>query len=72
MNRRYSYFYSRIAVEVTGIMFLVQIIAESVGDRRPGFEWIIPVCGGAFAISICYAICLILLNARNGCNKKYD
>jgi hypothetical protein len=71
MKKRYDYYWVRIATQLTGIVFLTQILAEVSGivQRKPGFEWVLPTCGAAFALAMLYAVVLIVLNAlheRNG------
>jgi hypothetical protein len=69
-NKRQSmklldYFWARALVTITGIVFLSQLIIEISGPvtRKPGFEWVIYVCGAAFGAAMLYAIALVLLNA---------
>jgi len=66
MKRRYSYFIARQFSIITGIVFISQLFLEISGiiTRKPGLEWIIYACGGAFFVSIIYSIILIALNSR--------
>lgn len=63
--RRLAYFWARALVTITGIVFLIQLVVDLGGlaDRKPGFEWVIYACGGAFGASLLYAAALVLLNA---------
>lgn len=71
MKKRYDYYWARNITELTGIVFVTQLLTEVFGiiQRKPGFEWVVPVCGTAFAISVLYTVALIVLNTlheRNG------
>jgi len=65
--KRYNYSIARNFSVFTGIIFFSQLFMEVSGiiKRKPGFEWVIYACGGAFLLSIIYAAVLILLNARH-------
>lgn len=61
--KRIDYFWPRAATQITGIIFLVQVLTEIVGNRKPGFEWVLPVCGGLFAASVAWALYAVMVNA---------
>ena len=69
MKKRYSYLIARQLTVTTGIVFISQLILEMSGliTRKPGLEWVIYACGGAFFVSVIYSAILIVLNIR--CNN---
>jgi hypothetical protein len=64
MKKRYNYYLARNLIVITGILFLIQLIFEFIGNRKPDFEWVIYVCGAAFLLSLIYSLILIILNTR--------
>jgi Ni,Fe-hydrogenase I cytochrome b subunit len=67
--KRYDYFWARIATQLTGIVFITQLLIEVAGaQRKPGFEWVVLACGGAFAVAVFYSLALIALNAISARN----
>jgi len=70
--KRYEYSIARSLNVITGIIFFSQLFMEVSGiiKRKPGFEWVIYACGGAFLMALIYAAVLILLNARH--NKEIN
>jgi len=66
--KRYEYSIARSLNVITGIIFLSQLFMEV--SRKPGFEWVIYACGGAFLMALIYAAVLVLLNARH--NKEIN
>jgi len=60
---KYDYWFARQLVVITGIILIVQLLTEVVGTRKPEFWWVLPVCAGAWAVSMIYAVTLIILNA---------
>lgn len=61
--KRIDYFWPRTATQITGIIFLVQVLTEIIGNRKPGFGWVLPVCGGLFAASVAWAVYAVVVNA---------
>jgi hypothetical protein len=61
--KRIDYFFPRAAVQITGVIFLVQVLTEFVGNRKPGFEWVLQICGGAFLASLIWTLFAVVLNA---------
>lgn len=63
--KKYDYFWAQAAVNIFGIVFITQLILELSGAivRKPGYEWVVPVCGVIWLCSIAYALILIVLNA---------
>ena len=63
--KRLDYFWARALLTITGIVFMSQMVVEMGGPapRKPGFEWVIYACGGAFGAALLYAAALVLLNA---------
>lgn len=72
--KRYDYYTSRQLVNMTGVIFWSQVILQVLGiiERKPEFDFILPLCGIIWIASIVYAITLVVLNAsiRNKNNKK--
>ena len=69
--KKYDYFWARTIIKITGIVFLSQLILELSGaaQRKPGFEWVIYMCGVLFGCSVLYCMLLISLNALDNPNK---
>ncbi len=63
--KRIDYFWPRAAVQITGIVFVTQMLFElsGIGTRKPGFEWVIYACASAFMASLMYAGAAIAINA---------
>ncbi len=61
--KRIDYFWPRAATQVTGVIFLVQLLTEVIGNRKPGFEWILPVCGGLFVSAAAWSLYAVVINA---------
>ena len=62
-EKKIDYFWAKAIVQITGIVFLSQVIVEMLAYRKPGFEWVVYACGAAFFVSMLYAAILILINA---------
>lgn len=58
-----DYFWPRAVVQVTGIIHIVQLLTEVVGNRKPGFEWVTPASGALFAMAIAWALYAVVVNA---------
>lgn len=63
--KRIDYFLPGILFKITGVVFLTQLLIEvgGIAQRKPGFEWVIYACGGAFLASCVYLIVALVLNA---------
>lgn len=59
-----SYHWPRSAVTFTGIILLTQVVTEVIGQRKPGFEWVMPVCGAAFTAAVLWVIAVLVINAH--------
>ena len=70
----YDYLIAQSLNIITGIIFFSQLIIEVGGliTRKPGFEWILPFCGGTFLLSVFYSLALVLLNAKARHNKEIN
>jgi hypothetical protein len=68
MSDRHDYFWANMAAQVTYGAFISQLALEVSGavTRTPGFEWVLPVCGVAFAAATIWSAVLITLNATRG------
>ena len=62
-EKKIDYFWAKAIVQITGIVFLSQVVVEMLAYRKPGFEWVVYACGAAFFVSMLYASILILINA---------
>jgi len=61
--KRIDYFWPRAAMQITGIVFWVQLITEVVGNRKPGFEWVLPACALAFGFACGWSVYAVVRNA---------
>jgi hypothetical protein len=61
--KRIDYFWPRAVLQITGIVFFVQLLTELIGNRKPGFEWVLPVCTAAFVIAFLWVIYALVVNA---------
>ncbi len=61
--KRIDYFWPRAATQVTGIIFLVQLLTEAIGNRKQGFEWVLPVSGAFFVATVAWTLCAVVINA---------
>jgi hypothetical protein len=68
--KRIDYFWPRAALQITGIVFLTQVIVETIAERKPGFEWVLPACGLAFALAILWTTFAIVWNIFQSRQKK--
>ena len=70
--KRHDYSTARNLNIITGVVFFSQFASEVNGFiiRKPGFEWVVYACGGAFLLSIIYSMVLILLNVKNEHDKE--
>ncbi len=59
-----DYFWPREAVKVTGIFFTITFLTEIVAERKPGFEWMLPVSGLLFSAAMGWSICAMLINVK--------
>lgn len=71
--KKYDYDLARTLTLFTGIIFFSQFLIEVSGTivRQEGYEWIVPVTGILFLISMLYSLTLIVLNALNR-KKEHD
>ena len=60
---RIDYFWPKAATKVTGIIFFAQLLTEIIGNRKPGFEWVLPMCGSLFASAVAWTLCAVVINA---------
>lgn len=62
--KRIDYFWPRALVQITGIVFVTQVLLElsGIGTRKPEFEWVIYACGAAFLASASFAMAVIAIN----------
>jgi hypothetical protein len=64
--KKYRYDAARTLLLSSGILFFTQLILENtVSERKPGFEFVLPLCFAFFACSLIYSMVLIYLNAKN-------
>lgn len=57
-----DYFWPREAVKFTSIFFAITFLTEIVAERKPGFEWILPMSGLLFSAAMGWSICVMLIN----------
>lgn len=60
-----DYFWPRALCQITGIVFLSQLIIEVTGiaTRKPEYDWVIYACGAAFLASLIFAVAVVFINA---------
>lgn len=70
--KRIDYFWARMLVQITGIVFVTQLVIEVLGiaARKPGMEWVVPVCAAAFFASLLYAAAVVVINAWREKNAR--
>ena len=61
--KRIDYFLPKVATQTTGIIFLVQLLTEAIGNRKQGFEWVLPVSGALFVIAVAWTLYAVVMNA---------
>ena len=49
--KRIDYFWPRAALQISGIVLLTQVLVEFICVRKEGFDWVLPACALAFALS---------------------
>ena len=57
--KRIDYFWPRAIFQITWVVLLTQTIVELLGERKSGYEWVMPACGIAFSISAIWVLSLI-------------
>ena len=71
--KRIDYFLPKTATRITGIIFLVELLTKAIGDRKQGFEWVLPVSGALFAMAVAWSLYAVVMNAiraRNNTSSK--
>ncbi len=61
--KRIDYFWPRVAMQITGIPLLVELIQEVVGNRKPGFEWVLQALALAFVVACGWCVYAVVRNA---------
>ncbi len=61
--KRIDYFWPKAATQITGVIFLVQLLTEAIGNRKQGFEWVLPVSGALFSVAVAWTLCAVVVNA---------
>ena len=67
--KRIDYFWPKATTQITGIIFLVQLLTEAIGNRKQGFEWVLPVSGAFFAVAVAWTLCAVVINATRARNQ---
>ena len=70
--KRIDYFWPRAAVQVTGIVFVSQLIVTATGIpvRKPEYWWVIYACAAAFVLALVCSLGAVLINAM--CSRNTD
>lgn len=63
--KRIDYFWPRAAVQTSAIIFITQLVTETVAIRKEGFEWVLPLCFGLLAVSVLWIMFCMCMNAYN-------
>lgn len=68
MIAKHSYSAARSLLTITATVLFSLLALEWSGViiRKPGMEWVLPVCSVAFALAVLYANVLVILNAKKG------
>jgi len=61
--KRIDYFWPKTTVQITTIIFVVQLLTELVGNRKQGYEWVLPVSGAFFVAAVAWTLCAVVINA---------
>lgn len=61
--KHYDYYWQRIITTITGIIFITQLLTELVANRKPGYEWVLPLTGTLFALALLWSIFSVIINA---------
>ena len=62
--KRIDYFWPRAALQISGIVLLTQVLVEFICVRKEGFDWVLPACALAFALSCTWVMTAIVIRAR--------
>jgi len=61
--KRIDYFWPKTTVQITTIIFVVQLLTELVGNRKQGYEWVLPMCGIVWFLSCIWVFYAVVINA---------
>ena len=62
--KRMDYYWPSFSLKITGIFLIGQLLVEVVGQRKHGYEWVLPLAIFLFSISVVWSICIILYNVQ--------
>ena len=63
--RRIDYFWPRTAIQVTGCVFLFQLLNTAIGNGKQELDWVMPLSGVFFLSSVAWALGVAVINALN-------
>ena len=62
--KKIDYYWPRAAVNISGIMLLVQCVTELVATRKPEYEWVFWGTAALFVSSVLWSVIVMVYNAR--------
>lgn len=68
--KHYDYYWQRTITTITGIIFITQLLSELVVNRKPGYEWVLPLTGTLFALALIWSIFSVIINAIKKNQRK--
>lgn len=63
--RRIDYFWPRVAIQVTGSVFLFQLLNTAIGNSKQELDWLMPLSGVFFLSALGWALAVSRINALN-------
>lgn len=61
--KRVGYFIPRVGVQITGIVFMTQVVTEVIATRKQGFEWVLPASAIAFGLAVAAGVACVVWNS---------
>ena len=61
--KRIDYFWPRVAVLISSLVFFSQVLVEAFGAMKEGFEWVLAASAIAFALSCASSVFALIWNA---------
>jgi uncharacterized protein with PQ loop repeat len=61
--KQIDYFWPKTTVQITTIIFVVQLLTELIGNRKQGYEWVLPMCSIVWLASCIWVFYAVVINA---------